>query len=77
MQTTSRPLAKAGFQLDTIVLGTSIHGAITRERIAARYPQHVRGIVDLNSWPTSAAKTPTQDEFWAADAAPNGAPSTR
>jgi proline iminopeptidase len=52
-----------------IVLGTSIHGTIARE-YGARYPQHVRGIVDLNSWPTSAPKTPTQDEFWAADASP-------
>ena len=50
-----------------IVLGTSIHGTIARE-YAARYPQQVRGIVDLNSSPTSAVKTPTQDEFWAADA---------
>jgi pimeloyl-ACP methyl ester carboxylesterase len=52
-----------------IVLGTSVHGTIARE-YAARYPQQVGGIVDLNSWPTSAAKTPTQDDFWAADASP-------
>lgn len=50
-----------------IVLGNSIHGTIARQ-YAARYPQHVRGIVDLNSWPTSAAKAPTQDDFWATDA---------
>jgi proline iminopeptidase len=52
-----------------IVLGNSIHGTIARE-YAARYPQHVRGVVDLNSSPTTAVKTPTQDEFWAADATP-------
>jgi pimeloyl-ACP methyl ester carboxylesterase len=50
-----------------IVLGNSVHGVIARE-YAARYPQHVPGIVDLNSWPTSGVKTPSQDEFWAADA---------
>jgi proline iminopeptidase len=50
-----------------VVLGTSIHGTIARE-YAARYPETVRGIVDLASSPTSAAKTPTQDEFWEADA---------
>ena len=52
-----------------IVLGSSVQGAIARE-YAARYPQHVRGIADLNSWPITGDKTPTQEEFWAADASP-------
>ena len=58
-----------------VVLGTSIHGAIARE-YAARYPETVRGIVDLGSSPPPRPRRRRKTSSGKPTRAPTDAPST-